>query len=313
MANENEALLSRLDAIEKKLDTVIEHQQWSEELIDEMKPIAGLMMKSAISRLEGWRERGVFDMLKVAGTALDRVLDNYTKDDAELLADALVGILGTVRSITQPGVLQLADEATDLLLDPGDAKPVSIFGVMTRAARDQEVQRGLGVMLELLRAVGRTRRGDGGEPVSRRAKTSPAKTAPKKRVEKPAAAAVRPSEAGAPTPSATPEPPAGKDDEIVQWEGHQFYSSGFLVDPSSWTPELSEKIAAGLGIELTEEHRFVIQWVRDDYATTGASPNVRRVAAGSGVGTQAMYRLFPPTPGKTCALIAGVPKPVGCV
>ena len=50
-----------------------------------------------------------------------------------------------------------------------------------------------------------------------------------------------------------------------------------------------------------------------DYADTHASPNVRRFAKGSGVGTGAVYKLFPGTPGKKVAMIAGVPKPVGCV
>ena len=66
-------------------------------------------------------------------------------------------------------------------------------------------------------------------------------------------------------------------------------------------------------VALGDEHWTVTQWARSDFAETGASPNVRRSGCGSGVGTQAMYRLFPPTPGKTCAMIAGVPKPVGCV
>jgi tRNA 2-thiouridine synthesizing protein E len=57
----------------------------------------------------------------------------------------------------------------------------------------------------------------------------------------------------------------------------------------------------------------VLRWIRQDFLATGASPNVRRVAGGSGVGTRRMYELFPRTPGKTAAMLAGVPKPIGCV
>ena len=44
-----------------------------------------------------------------------------------------------------------------------------------------------------------------------------------------------------------------------------------------------------------------------------ADANVRRAASGSGVGTRRMYELFPKTPGKSAAMIAGIPKPAGCV
>ena len=48
--------------------------------------------------------------------------------------------------------------------------------------------------------------------------------------------------------------------------------------------DLAQKIAAGLSIELGDDHWTVIEWVRADYFETGASPNVRRTAKGSGVG-----------------------------
>jgi tRNA 2-thiouridine synthesizing protein E len=309
MTTENEEILSRLDAISRRLDAIEARQRFGEEMMEELMPIGKLVMNSAATHLAEWDERGLFEMLGVGRRAMLRILESYSKEDAEYLADAVVGILATVRNVTQPGMLQVANQASDVLLQDG-VEPVGIFGAMRKAAKDDDIKRGLGVMLEVMRAVGRAQ--DGASAGAQALPTPTRKAAPQ-----PAAAPSAQARAAAPAkaaaaPAPAPEP-AGEAPQVVHWEGHDFDPNGFLIDPSTWTPELAQKIAAGLGITLTDEHMHVIEWVRDDYASSGASPNVRRVANGSGVGTEAMYRLFPPTPGKTCAMIAGVPKPVGCV
>lgn len=300
MTDHEKEVLSRLASIEDKLDYVVARQRWTEELLEEMTPIARLAMNSATRELAAWDEKGAFAMLAELRTGLDRILESYGPEDARLLAESLVAILGTVRNLTQLDVLEVANDATDVLHHTGEVAPVGVLGAMRKASKDDEVQRGMGVALELLRQLGRVRGAAPGAPrlAPPRAAAPAASTAPPKKT--PAAAPA------APAPEAAPA-------KVVRWEGHDFDASGFLLDPTAWTPELAQKIAAGLGIALGAEHWTVIEWVRKDFAETGASPNVRRTASGSGVGTQAMYRLFPPTPGKTCAMIAGVKKPVGCV
>jgi tRNA 2-thiouridine synthesizing protein E len=314
MTTQHEEILSRLDAISRRLDAIERRQRFGEEMMEELMPVGKLVMNSAATHLAEWDERGLFEMLGVGRRAMLRILESYSREDAEYLADAVVGILATVRNVTQPGMLQVANQASDVLSQDG-VEPVGIFGAMRKAAKDEDIKRGLGVMLEVMRAVGRAQDTAGGGEGAPALPSTPRKPAAQP-AEAPAAqapAAKAPAKA-APAQAAPPPPEAAADEtKVVHWEGHDFDPNGFLIDPSTWTPELAQKIAAGLGITLTDEHMHVIEWVRDDYASAGASPNVRRVANGSGVGTEAMYRLFPPTPGKTCAMIAGVPKPVGCV
>lgn len=310
MTTENEQILARLEEISRQVEAVDKRVRFTEELVEEMIPIARLMVSSATTHLGKLEERGVFDMLAVTRDAANRILDSYSKEDAEHLADAIVGILDTVRNVTQPGVLQLANEATDVLRQADGVKPVGMFGAMRKASSDKEIQRGLGVMLEVMRAIGRAR-GGSGDGAGAAAARLPADTSA------PPPAPERSTAQAAPAPRAADAKPAAapveKSAEVIHWEGHDFNADGFLLDPGTWTPELASKIAAGLGITLTDEHLHVIEWVRDDFASSGASPNVRRIATGSGAGTEAMYKLFPPTPGKNCAMIAGVKKPVGCV
>ncbi|GAA3341185.1 TusE/DsrC/DsvC family sulfur relay protein [Amorphoplanes nipponensis] len=90
-------------------------------------------------------------------------------------------------------------------------------------------------------------------------------------------------------------------------------AEGFLTSYDEWTPELAEQLAAQIGIDLTDAHRKVVAFLRDDYATQGETATLRRVSTLSGVGTKELFTLFPKKPAKKMAYIAGLPKPHGCV
>ena len=81
-----------------------------------------------------------------------------------------------------------------------------------------------------------------------------------------------------------------------------------------WTEELAAETARANGIpELTDRHWLVVHFLRQRYAATGETPSVRAIGKESGVGVKELYMLFPKAPGKLAALIAGVPKPRGCI
>jgi TusE/DsrC/DsvC family sulfur relay protein len=103
---------------------------------------------------------------------------------------------------------------------------------------------------------------------------------------------------------------------VHQYAGHDVdvNAEGFLVNGAQWTPEVAEAIAGEAGIgPLTPDHWKVITFCREDAAREGQPPGLRRISKMSGVGTKQLYALFPKGPGKLAALVAGLPKPQGCV
>jgi TusE/DsrC/DsvC family sulfur relay protein len=86
---------------------------------------------------------------------------------------------------------------------------------------------------------------------------------------------------------------------------------GFLAESTAWTPVLADSLAAAVGIELTPEHWQLLTFARHEFQATGRTPNIQRLATGSGLGTHAVYALFPTAPARTIARIAGIPKPTG--
>ena len=89
---------------------------------------------------------------------------------------------------------------------------------------------------------------------------------------------------------------------------------GFLMDSGQWTPDVAEELAAQTGVgPLTERHWKVITFCREDAASQGQPPGLRRISKLSGVNMKELYQLFPKGPGKLAAMISGLPKPQGCI
>jgi tRNA 2-thiouridine synthesizing protein E len=299
-----ERLLARLDAIDAKLDYVVERQEYVEDLVREMTPVLREAMNAMAGEMQGWEERGWFAMGKEMVGLFDRLAAAYGPDDVREFSDHVVQIVDTVRNVTQPDVLDFANDATDVLHHADEMQPVGPLG-MAKATADADVRRGMAVALQILKQLGQVS-GSASDGTRRPAPTPSAKAKPAS--SKPAASA-----AARPAVATTPKPAADVLGEVVEWQGRRFSAEGYLLDVEAWDEALATAMAEGLGITLTDEHWTVLRWARQDYLEHGASPNVRRVATGSGAGTQRVYQLFPGTPGKHIAMVAGIPKPVGCV
>ncbi len=88
---------------------------------------------------------------------------------------------------------------------------------------------------------------------------------------------------------------------------------GFLTEYDEWDQELAKVLAANIGVELTDAHWKVLEFVREDFKANGATPTLRRVTNVGGIPTKELFELFPKKPAKKMSYVAGVPKPAGCV
>ncbi len=306
-----EAMQARLAAMEANLAYLVREQQKSAELIAEMTVVLRDVMGVATEKLDELDKKGYFTFGKELLGVGERIVEGFQPEEVRQLGDAVVGILQTVRSLTQPKILEIASEASDVLESAETAEPLGLLG-MVRATRDDDVQKGMAVMMDVMRHVGRVARA---VDEQRRADPTEAKKAklaavlgPRKKkvlgVERAAApkAAPPPSRTAA---NAAP-PPAVID-------GVAFGPDGHLADPQTWTPELAEKIAAVQGITLDPPRWNVVKFARAEFDKNGASPNIRRLTQGTELATKEIYSLFPKAPARTVAKIAGIPKPVGCI
>lgn len=95
---------------------------------------------------------------------------------------------------------------------------------------------------------------------------------------------------------------------------------GYLLDLSDWNAHVAHDIAAANGVRLTENHWEIIELLREFYKKHDISPPMRplvkrvRETLGADKGTSLyLLRLFPGSPAKLAAKIAGLPRPTHCL
>ena len=95
---------------------------------------------------------------------------------------------------------------------------------------------------------------------------------------------------------------------------------GYLTDLNDWSEAVAEQIASAEGIELSDAHWALIRLVRQFYADFEVSPAMRplvkltREKLGPEQGNSLyLLKLFPGSPAKVLAKIAGLPRPTNCL
>ena len=92
--------------------------------------------------------------------------------------------------------------------------------------------------------------------------------------------------------------------------------SGFLVSIEDWSEALAEVIAKEEGVELTDKHWDVINYLRDEFINNaGNQPNTRNMTKAMAkawgekkIDAKVLYDLFPGDPSKQAGRIGGLPE-----
>lgn len=143
---------ARLTRIDEALVGLSRRVDALDELAEDLMPMANGMFKIASHKLGDLEQKGALEFGRETIKLAETVATEFTAEDVKLLGANLVGILETVRNMTQPDVLEVADRAVDAFRE-AEAKPpqkVRLF----KALRDPEIRRGMGMMLSVLREMG---------------------------------------------------------------------------------------------------------------------------------------------------------------
>jgi len=92
-------------------------------------------------------------------------------------------------------------------------------------------------------------------------------------------------------------------------------ANGYLENANDWNEDVAKVLAAEEGIEMTQEHWDVINYLRDEhFNNNGNEPNERTILKDMGkqwgkkVSSKDMYLMFPQMPSKQGRKIAGLPQ-----
>lgn len=87
---------------------------------------------------------------------------------------------------------------------------------------------------------------------------------------------------------------------------------GYFTNPSQWNKEIAAAIAKEEGLELSEKHYKMLEYLRNRHAA-GEALSIRGINKSGIVDVKEFYQMFPGAPLKKSTRIAGIPKPTSCV
>ena len=125
------------------------------DFVTTIEPVLRLTVPQLIAYLNGLEERGVFRIIKATYDIRAKIATAYTAEDIDQIGDGLVALLGLAKKSSDPQFKKLLENLTEIGagLDLSKSKDVGPFGFFS-ACSGTESKRGLGVLLELTKAMG---------------------------------------------------------------------------------------------------------------------------------------------------------------
>ena len=87
---------------------------------------------------------------------------------------------------------------------------------------------------------------------------------------------------------------------------------GYFTNPAQWTKDIAVEIAKEVGVELTDKHYAIMEFLRNRHLG-GEALSIRSINHSGVIDVKTFYQLFPGAPLKKATKIGGIPKPTSCV
>jgi uncharacterized protein YjgD (DUF1641 family) len=149
----------------KRLLPSLKYLNWSleqlENLIDwwgDMEPLLKLGVPKLIDYLDDLEHKGIFRINAAVLEMYGKIATHYDTEDIAAMGDGFVLMHGMVKKLSNPEMIRFLEKLTDIpsKLHLDEVKPVGAFGMLWRL-RSKECKEGLGVLVELTKAMGKLR------------------------------------------------------------------------------------------------------------------------------------------------------------
>jgi uncharacterized protein YjgD (DUF1641 family) len=159
--------LEDLLALVKRFLRSVKHLKFSldqlENIVDFVLTIEPLL-KSAVPKiinyLDDLEQRGILRIIQSTLDVRAKIAASYSPEDIEQIGDGAVALLGMAKKLSSPQAQAFMEKIAELpsRVDLSSAKPVGPFG-MLGALSSREARQGLGVLMELTKAMGSLKNG----------------------------------------------------------------------------------------------------------------------------------------------------------
>jgi uncharacterized protein YjgD (DUF1641 family) len=140
---------------------LLDRLEASMDLADEVSVLGKQAFANTIETFDQLEQDGYFAFVRGGQYILERIVTEFSEEDVRALGDNIVTILTTVRNMTQPEVLALANSAIESMRTQTteNGKPPSILRLL-RQLSDPKVRMGLSKMLSLVGSLAEEEAGE---------------------------------------------------------------------------------------------------------------------------------------------------------
>ena len=143
----------------RNIDTISEMFEMLESANDFVKDVSPILHQvglDGIKMAHDIESKGYFAFFKSFTKIMDNIVTHFTVEDLEALADNIVTILETVKSLTQPDMLKAINSGVVVYksIDTQNVPEYSLFKAAV-AMNSKEMRRGLGFMITFLKNIAR--------------------------------------------------------------------------------------------------------------------------------------------------------------
>lgn len=126
------------------------------EFVKDLEPLLKSAVPQTIQYLNELEQKGVFRIIKATVDLRTKVAASYTAEDIDSMGDGIVALLGLTKSLSDPKTIELFEKLSRIpsKVELENAKSVGVFGLAS-AGFNPEISKGLGVLMELTKAMGR--------------------------------------------------------------------------------------------------------------------------------------------------------------
>lgn len=146
-------LLRNIGTMNKMFDQL----ESARDFLNDVSPLVRESIIDLMAKLDELDRKGYFNFLKELNGIADNIVTSYTPEDVKNLGENVVTILNTVKSLTQPDMLQAINNAVSVYknLDIKVEKDVSLIKLI-RELNKPELKRGLAFGIEFLKNISQT-------------------------------------------------------------------------------------------------------------------------------------------------------------
>jgi uncharacterized protein YjgD (DUF1641 family) len=154
-------LVKRLLRDTKLLSDLLDKMESTVELVGDVQTIGNQAFNQSVLILDRLEREGYFTFARSSWRILEKIVAEFDEEDVNALGDNIVLILNTIKSMTQPEIMNFVHN-TLLVAEKEVEKPVDIsYSGLIRQMRDPSVRRGLALTMRVLQVVGTQPEGNG--------------------------------------------------------------------------------------------------------------------------------------------------------